>query len=728
MLTNRRGFLMLLLSARGAVAAAQAQVDEPGAYEPVVAGYDPAIYLKFGGDFADSSGNGRNGGIGGSGGSFVAALAANVGAGNTAFDTEGTAHVGVAHAAADVALTTIYASPWNGDHSANRFVASVTISAWFSPQSLPAGGDRAVIFAKSVNQTPGVATSYDGSFEAYFDANGAVHLEMRSFRGRPCRIRTPDGAVTTSTTYHLAVQLSYDGVAAWLDGAKFEDGYANLMHVYGLAADIRGTTVANTNDWTIGRAAWGGQADVIVDEFAVYLHRPATDLSQSDIEALAQQESTPPALDHYIWGRLTVNENSYANVQAAIDDVAASGGGTVLINPGNYTGEGDIVLKTGVRIKANGGTVQLNRIRTPTPSYSTLGSGTGDLAEGDRTLNVTNSLSPGDVLRIRTPEGSPAPLYVDRRYNSPSETNDGGVMDSECFEIESATGSAATFVGWGCYFPYTQANRDSVEAFTPNKWLAMEGDIQVAHAFNPVLIRQSINSRIIGCTFENTSTNKDNHPFRIEWNSMRVQVRDCTVINATITGGGGSENTALNVQHGSTDIVYKDCATAEGRHGVDFISSGNFGATYRCEAHQVHHSNINSTSASGASLAIGTHGGTVDCILWNCSSDWGAPGVTGWRHDQRWGVHGDPGRASSSGIGMNDGNGETYIRDIRLLRPGDWFDAGEGGVSVDRCHFENITRSATPTGAVHFNLNYGTGGNANTYRNVAEPAAAWIEV
>lgn len=725
MLTDRRGFLMLLLSARGAVAAAEAQVDEPGTYEPVVAGLGPTIYLKFAGDFADGSGNARNGSIGGSGGSFVAALAANVGTGNTAFDTEGTAHVSVSHAAVDVALTTIYGSPWDGDHSANRFVASVTISVWFSPQSLPAGSDRAVIFAKSVNQTPGVAASYDGSFEAYFDANGAVHVEVRSFRGRPCRIRTPDGAVTTSTTYHLAVQLTYDGVAAWLDGAKFEDGYPNVIHVYGLAADIRGTTLANTNDWTIGRAAWGGQADVIVDEFAVYLHRPATDLSQSDIEALAQQGATGP-LAHPVWGALTVNESAYANIQAAIDDVSSSGGGTVLINPGNYTGEGDITLKTGVRIKANGGTVNLSRLRTPTPAFSSLGTGSGDFLTGDRDISVSNSAAAGDLVRIFTTGGTPSPFRQDRRWNSLSESNDTGARDAQTFEVESATGSALTFTGTGSIYDFASGDREAIEVVTPTSWVAVEGDIRCSHSSNPCLIQQVTHARLIGMTVTNTSTT-ENHAIRVEWNSMFVQVRDMQLIQATI-GPGSSENDGLSAWNGAIDCVFKDCAVFEGRHAADASGNANHGIVIRCEWHNITWDNTNSRGAPGTDAAYGIHGPSAYCVYWNCDSNFGGPAATGWRHDSRWMICGDPAAAGTGGIGMNDGGKECWFRDIRVIRPEDWFNAGEGAVSVDNCHFENITRSATPTAEVHSDLNYGTGSLANTYSNVDEPSPSWIEV
>ena len=47
---------------------------------------------------------------------------------------------------------------------------------------------------------------------------------------------------------------------------------------------------------------------------------------------------------------------------------------------------------------------------------------------------------------------------------------------------------------------------------------------------------------------------------------------------------------------------------------------------------------------------------------------------------------------------------------------------------MQRCHFENITRTANPTDTgVHQNI-YRTGANVNTYSNVDEPHGRWTEV
>src|SRR5919106_5999821 len=191
-----RSFLMLLLSAHGAVAATTEAVDEPGTYEPVVAGLAPAVYLKFdeagGTSFGDSSGNGRSGMLMGSGNTFgVTALAPNVGTTNKAINLGNSAWIVLPHAAVDVALTTTYASPWDGDHSENRFIADVTISIWFEASSLPAGNNKHVIISKAHTATPGTSASFSethpiaatppttvsgGGFEAYIDAGGAVHV------------------------------------------------------------------------------------------------------------------------------------------------------------------------------------------------------------------------------------------------------------------------------------------------------------------------------------------------------------------------------------------------------------------------------------------------------------------------------------------------------------------------------------------------------------------------
>jgi hypothetical protein len=209
-------------------------------------------------------------------------------------------------------------------------------------------------------------------------ADGAVHVECRSFRGWPARIRTPNGTVEAGTTYHLVVQLSYDGVAAWLDGAKFEDSYGNLL---------RGVNFQNDYDWIIGRAAWGGQADFIVDEFAIYL----STLDQDDAEALAQVGATAP-LEHFIWGQRFVNASGFASINAAINNVNGLGGATVLVNPGTYNE--DITLFSNVRIRVNGtGQVTVNGwCRTPDTGFTNIADNAGNFGVGAKTLNLTNNI------------------------------------------------------------------------------------------------------------------------------------------------------------------------------------------------------------------------------------------------------------------------------------------------------------------------------------------------
>ena len=700
--------------------------DVDGSYEPDVGGLSPNVYLQFretsGTSLADSSGNSRPGTLNGTGATLaVTALAANVHADNKAINLGSSAWISVPHNSVDTALTTSYASPWDGDHTGNRFIAETTICCYFRLNALPTGSNKAVVFAKSNSTTPGLTASYDGSFDAYVDSDGAVHVEMRSFRGRSARIRTPDGAVSASTTYHLVVQLGYDGVAAWLDGAKFEDGYANLTHVYGLGANIRGSFVGNTNDWTIGKAAWGGQADIQIDEFAIFNRNPTATITQANVNTLAQQGSTPAALAHYIWGALTVNESSYANIQAAVDDVNSSGGGTVLIDAGTYNE--NVTLKSNVRIKANGGTVTINgQINTATKSLSNLGVGSGDFLIGDRDIDVSNSRSVGDVAIVwglnNGNGGAPTAMRHDRRWNTEGESNDPDISDGEVFLIESRTASSLTFEGGGSYYDITEANREKIEAYTPTSWIAIE-DITVNNAPNTtVRLHWIANARLVNVT-GNTDGDR---ACEIARNSINVTMRDCTFINDDTTSTGSDVFIAE-----SKDCICKDHTGGGDSRAVDGgASNGNFVPTLRAEFHNVTDT-APISSPSPNTARYGAHGSMSDCIYWNIDCNFGGFGVTGWRHDVRWTRQGLNGEGGGS-IGVNDGLGDSYYRDGWHVAPQNWFNAGEGAVGVDRCHFENIQRSATPTGNVHNNMNYGTGANVNTYTNVDGPDASWTEV
>ena len=111
----------------------------------------------------------------------------------------------------------------------------------------------------------------------------------------------------------------------------------------------------------------------------------------------------------------------------------------------------------------------------------------------------------------------------------------------------------------------------------------------------------------------------------------------------------------------------------------------------------------------------------------HCFSNWGGTAATGWKHESRWHVCGETANAGG-GIHIEDGGGDSVYRDIHVIRPNVWFGVFEGATDVQRCHFENITRTANPTDTgVHQNI-YGTGANVNTYRNVDEPHASWMEV
>ena len=714
-----------------------------GTYEPQVKGLSPAFYLKFGGNAADSSGNGRNGTLGGTGGSFGAtSLAPNVGSLNTAFDTEGTAFVTVPHAAVDTARTA--PSDWQTEQSTDgyRFIAEVTISCWFNLQVAPTGSNKAVIFSKSHTATPGTADSYaeshpvtapsgttvaGGSFEAYVDSSGALHVEVRSFRGRPARVRTPNGTISTGVAYHLAVQLGYDGVAAWLNGAKFEDGYGNLLHVHGLAANIRNTTFRNNYAWMLGKAAWGGQADVIIDEFAVYNRAPSATLAQANVNTLAQQGSTPAPLPHFVWGALTVNRSSYASINAAITDVKNSGGGTVLINPGTYSE--NVTLQSTVRLKANGGTVNINGwCRTTLLSLSTITDNATDFLTADRNLDVSNSRAVGDTVTVLGAAGNPSPLRLDRRWNLAGEGNDPSHPDAESFDIESRTGSDMTFTGVGSTFDFAASQRQSIRAFTPHMWMALEGDLRFTAAggsglgTDVVEFDYSKHVRIVGIRVTNTAAAGQGLIFQ-EF-SMFGQVRGC-IINLS-TARPQVDNGGYKAIRGAKDCVFKDSHVVAGQHCCDVAGNQVTGPGVRIEYHKI---TWDQTVKSGTAAAYGAHGTSVDCLYWNLNSNWGGPAATGWKHDLRWAVCGDAAVAASGWIGLADGAGDVWYRDILVVRPRAWFTAFENVIRVSRCHFRNVKWSQPPTGVSHdARYRYSTGADVNTYNNVDGAHANWQAV
>jgi hypothetical protein len=728
---------MLLLSARGAVAAATEAIDQPGTYEPVVIGLDPAVYLKFdeigGTSFGDSSGHGRTGLLMGTGAALGAtALAPNVGTTNKAVDLGSGAWIEIPHAAVDVALSFPASQPWTG----GRKVADVTVSIHFEPNSLPSGDDRHVIVSKSHTAAPGDAASYTethsilatagstvsgGSFEAYLDADGAVHVECRSFRGRPARIRTPDGAVAAGTTYHLVVQLSYDGVAAWLDGAKFEDGYANLLHVFGLAADIRGIMFQNDYDWMIGRAAWGGQADLIVDEFAIYL----APLDQGDAEALAQVGATAP-LEHFIWGQRFVNASGFANINAAISNVNGLGGGTVLVNPGTYNE--DITPLSNVRIRINGtGQVTINGwCRTPDTGFTNINDNAGNFGIGAKTLNLTNNIPIGAVVCIMSV------LDIDRDFNGGSPI-DSSSEEGELFEVIARTNNSLTFEGAGSSFDFSIANRDSIRWFVPHDYVAIEGNFRFTvistGGLNGVLgPRWCKNLRVVGATSANLPVDDDDNGESrciTPLNNIYCTIRDhtCDAPHSWALENGGM------TWNGCTDCVASGCFTFDGKHGADFNWGGPNGPpAIRCEHHDLGWDATNSAGEQGTFSASRAHVSNADCIIWNFVTNRGGPEFGGIKQDHRWYLCG---RADIAWGALISGEGSigSYVRDVHVLRPVRWFhNPGSGSAGVNQCRFENITRSANPTTSdVHTGQAYGTGANVNTYCDVDGPSEAWTE-
>lgn len=701
-----------------------------GTYEPQVLSFSPGIYLKLA-STADNSGSGRDGVLGGTGGSFAAAaLPSGTGTGNTAFDTQGTAFITIANAAADTARTNPTGSQWATLAEANpsatalshlvgyRFVGAVEISIWFNPQTLPSGTDRAVIVSKShtaaVSTSAAFAESHPidatagqtvrgGGFEAYFDANGAVHVEVRSFRGRLCRIRTPDGAVSTGNAYHLSVTMDYSGVTARLNGAQFENGIPNNLHVFGLSANIRGVIHNNSYDWMLGKAAWGGQADVILDEFAVYYRVHGSALSAANHNTLAQQSSTPTALGHYIWDRLTVNVTSYATIQAAIDDVNTSGGGTVQLNSTTYNQ--DFTLKSNVRLKGNGpSNTIINGVgRTPQPTIQTLsGVGTGDLAIGAQTLTISNSRAAEDIVVVRGLQGasvgSPAPAATrfDRRWSTEAQSANPQNGDADLFIIESRNGSSITFQGLGMTFALAEANRQEILAFTPNSWIALEGVRVVgpngtSTSTRVVTFEQTRNFRVYNCDFRGDVTSL----LRANTYCINGSISNISGQKSHVSGASGGE-TGFSVTNGGKDIVFSDVIiTQQQRAFYDFTGSFTTAPAIRSEAHNT---DDQSTIFSATFIIkFNAHEFAADSIIWNTKVIRGGYDLQSWKYDYRWGKFGT-GFASLAGdgqISVDAGGADSYVRDMFHWEPtaDRWFQATSE--PVKRMRLENIERATS---------------------------------
>ena len=724
----------------------QATFPSTGVYELVVTGLSPAVYLKFaettGTVFADSSGSGRSGSLGGTGVQLgVPSIAPNVASSNRAVDLGGTAWITVPHAPADVALT--FPTNWEVQQSTDgfRFVADVHVSIYFRVNTMPAAGARAVIVSKSHTVTPGSAASYaethpvlatagstvsGGSFEAYFDSNGAVHVECRSFRGRPCRVRTVNGLVTAGAAVrHLQVALTFDGVTAWLNGAKFEDGYANLLHVFGLAAEIQRVTWQNDYAWMIGRAAWGGPADITVDEFAIYLRPPSDDIIQTEVNSLAQIGSTPPALAHPIWGVRSQTVAVGGNIQSAVDNINAQDGGTVFVNSGTYNQS--IILRSNVRLKVSSGTVTVNgTCEAIEPGLTTL-TGGGDLFTGGKVLNINNSAPVGAVVILHTT------LAFNRRWNPGSGSDD---ADGEMFIVEARTASQLTFEGAGAAMDFTAANRDGVRWFVPTVNIAIEGDFRfsddVASGTRGVVApRWSAGGRMIGFRSHNTGPPPGDGQMFNQRQTMYIQSRDLIM-----TGNPTDHNQHTSVKFGGAKhCVSKHCNGNGGKHGSDFDGTGSGGVGVPSMFNEVYdqHWVVVSTQGAGNNAAFrihGSHAGPLN-VRWRCTSDYGGPEVGGWLNEDRWHICGDTG-SESGWIVNSDGADRDNLQDIHIIRPIGWFGTAGGVTRTNRCHFRNISRTANPTqnDRIHNNQTYGTGANVNTYANVDGPApgGVWQQV
>jgi len=578
---------------------------------------------------------------------------------------------------------------------------------------------------------PQVSHVGGGSIEAYFDSTGAVHFECRSFRGRTARVSTPaSAAIGTTETHHLVVQCSYDGVAAWLDGAKFEDGYANLLHVFGLSANIIGVTWRNGYNWMIGRAAWdsGGnsKADITVDEFALYLEP----LSTGQAQDLAQSGAADP-LAHPIWGLSSEDAGTGSGTTAAINSAiaarSAAGGGTVNVTPGTYTGT--ISLLSNVRIRT-AGTVNISNaafvISTPAVTPTTL-SGGSSLANGSRVLTITNSAVAGDVIGVQAIPGTPPTGQADRRYddeyNTDGQAPDPFISEGQTFTVQSATGSAITLSdanGWD--FEAIASAARNVFRFPATRNVAIEGNFRStstsgSSASGAIFLQRVNGARLIGC--HAIKSNDDGHLITGAAFSYGVQMRDCLSTGA---------NTAINLQDGvrwagASHCVSSGSTVVSGRHGCDFSFGGNDDNCVMamfCEHHDGSWANTVS-GTGGRAAALGAHGPHKHSIIWNWATNWGGPLFGGIKMDVRW-AH-CTGTNSDGSISYTDGAYQAYVRDVFIGSAEQWFRTSGGTVSVDSCVFSNIRRGSGAGGAEDHNGEYGSlaAGTHNRYANVDEP-------
>jgi Concanavalin A-like lectin/glucanases superfamily len=707
-------------------AATQATLPVEGSYEPTVMGLSPEVYLKFAettdADLVDSSGKGRNGTIRGSGANLgISPLADNVGGTNTAIDLGDAAWVEVAHARKDVELTFPENAPW--DRAGFRRIADCTVALYFRPNSLPGEGKIHPIVSKQGDTEFGF-----GEFSAWYDAKGAVHLEAHT-NWRKASIRTPDGAVKdTGDVYHLTIQLAYDGLKAWLNGAAFEDGYGNLLHVNGLGADILGITHANTQPWRINRDGTGNLGDMQVDEFAVYLR----ELNEENAQALAQSGDVPP-LAHYVWGKATkrVSGANASEINEAIKSLNASGGGTVLIAKGIYSGT--VTLLSNVRIKKDGeGVVLLGAISTEPKRENALSDVGGDFGRGAITLDVrdpppvANAIKPGAVIKIMGTPGDPSsPLRHDRKYNrTESESHDPKVPDGEALIIESSNASGVTFRQPCFHEEFTRANRNTVKAWTPHKLIAVE-DIECSSDGGPngggttFELNHAIWCRVVNVVA--TTTSATGRAMQFNGGCVECTVRGCKVNNhAAPTANNGG----LYTINGCKSIVYADCHANRGRHGYDYGATPAGGPVTHVEWHRCKAANQIQRGVLGA------HGNGSGIICWNCSTARGGIGASGWQIDARWlrcGLN-----AGFGDIIPTDGIGDCYFRDFDMNKPSQWFgwtDKSQPG--CERCCFENIKHTALPTSnskKLRFPLR--TDDHANKFRKdtVDSPDGEWKQV